>query len=165
MRHVSINIRHYGSTKQYKDCTSYKFGRDERQNRLLVEAGWRFVHRALYYAYFAPPDPSFRGKWATVEATIPDLDTIKALAMDLHTNGQAWRGELEGWPARYTPADRETRIERVTYMTPDGPISRQEVRHMDDPARFKVGESLLWNVHIRWDTGDDNPPHIQEEIG
>jgi hypothetical protein len=75
---------------------------------------------------------------------IPDIQSVRAFALNRHTRGEAWSGTLEGWPASYTPEDRTRRPahSKTTFV----------------PAEFTLGESAVWHVAIAWEDGRDEPP-------
>ena len=74
----------------------------------------------------------------------PNIHSIRAFAQLLHSQGVAWSGKFEGWPASYTPEDQRQcpAHSRMTFM----------------PAEFFVGESEVWHVAISWEDGQDELP-------
>ncbi len=74
---------------------------------------------------------------------IPELDDVRAAAEALHARGQAWQGELFGWPAEYNPESQERPLDSAMTYT---------------PADFCIGESGLWFFSRQWENGRDAPP-------
>lgn len=74
---------------------------------------------------------------------IPDLNEVKAFANHLHTVGKAWKGELFGWSAEYTPERRKK---------PAGSKMRFT------PADFWIGESEIWFFSLMWEHGKHRAP-------
>ena len=81
----------------------------------------------------------------TIPVGIPDLTEIRAFAFGLHTRGEAYTGQLAGWPVSYTPATAHAPIESALTFT---------------PALFFVGVWPLWYVSFTWEHGDDSEPAI-----
>jgi hypothetical protein len=75
--------------------------------------------------------------------TVPNLDEVRAFAVRLHAEDQAWEGEAFGWPAEYNP-------ER-----PDPPL---DSKMTFTPADFCIGESGIWFFSLMWEHGRDAEP-------
>ena len=78
-----------------------------------------------------------------VPVAVPDLDAVRAFAVRLHAEGQAWEGEAFGWSAEYHP-------ER-----PDPPL---DSKMTFTPADFCIGESGIWFFSLMWEHGRDAEP-------
>ena len=74
---------------------------------------------------------------------VPDLSAVRAFAVRLHAEGQAWEGEAFGWPAEYNP------------KRPDRPL---DSKMTFTPADFCIGESGIWFFSLMWEHGRDAEP-------
>lgn len=79
----------------------------------------------------------------TIPVAIPDLESVRAAAAELHTRGLSWRGELFGWQAEYNPEQSEPPLDSKMTFT---------------PADFCIGESGIWFFSLMWEDGRDAPP-------
>lgn len=156
MRKVKIRVHTYGKFAKYGPNV-YKVGGEE-EARLLRAAGWAPVHSVPFgYTYLAAP--AGQGvKNPIVETIIPDPDETMQLAVQLHSQGQRWRGQLHGWGAAYRPEERGVRTHTV--VTFQGP-SREETRPYFTPASFNVG-GIVWGAHVSWPEGQGQAPSYTE---
>ncbi len=80
---------------------------------------------------------------ALVPVLVPNLDDVRAAADELHSRGEAWQGELFGWPAEYNPQSTERPLDSAMSFT---------------PADFCIGESGIWFFSRQWENGGDVLP-------
>ncbi len=74
---------------------------------------------------------------------VPDLQEVRAFAHHLHSFGKAWRGEIFGWQAEYTPeSEKKPEDSNLTFT----------------PADFCIGESGIWFFSMMWEYGKDKAP-------
>lgn len=78
-----------------------------------------------------------------VPIVVPELDEVRALAQRLHAAGEAWQGEVLGWPAEYHPGTADP--------PPDSKMTFT-------PADFCLGESGIWFFSMMWEHGHSAPP-------
>ncbi len=96
------------------------------------------------------------GDTATVPVAVPDLVAVRALAEQLHREGQAYSGTAWGWPVQY---DLELREEAAEFQIPDKQGGyRTEIRPFWSPASFTIGESGVWFYSLLWENGIDKEP-------
>ncbi len=74
---------------------------------------------------------------------IPDRREVRSFADHLHSIGKAWKGELFGWEAEYTPQSRRK-----------PPGSKMQFT----PADFWIGESGIWFYSLMWEQGKNKEP-------
>ena len=79
----------------------------------------------------------------TSPVVIPSFDEVRTFAGLLHKAGQAWQGELWGWPAEYTPESRRKPLDSKMTFT---------------PAEFWIGVSGIWFFSMMWEDGSSKPP-------
>ena len=79
----------------------------------------------------------------TLPVVIPSFDEVRTFAGLLHKGGQAWQGELWGWPAEYTPESRRKPLDSKMTFT---------------PAEFWIGVSGIWFFSMMWEDGSSKPP-------
>ncbi|MBI3119739.1 MAG: hypothetical protein HYZ00_13680 [Candidatus Hydrogenedentes bacterium] len=78
------------------------------------------------------------GETALLPLAIPDLAEVEGFAKHLHALGRAWKGEIFGWPAEYTPERRKKPAGSKMPFT---------------PADFRIGESGIWFYSMMWEKG------------
>ena len=74
---------------------------------------------------------------------VPELNRAKDFANQLHSVGNEWQGEFEGWQAEYHPEQSYPPLDSKMTFT---------------PADFCIGESGIWFFSMMWEKGKDNPP-------
>ena len=87
---------------------------------------------------------------------IPELTKVREYANVLHLRGEAYQGQMWGWPVHYEP---ELIEENALFELPDedNGMKRERRRH-DSPASFTVGESGIWFFSLLWENGRDAEP-------
>ena len=78
-----------------------------------------------------------------IPIVIPDLNEVRAFAMDLHKKGVSWQGEAFGWSAEYSPERAEPPLDSKMMFT---------------PADFVIGESGIWFFSMMWEYGKNKTP-------
>ena len=87
---------------------------------------------------------------------IPELTKVREYANVLHLRGEAYQGQMWGWPVHYEP---ELIEENALFELPDeGNGMKRERRRHDSPASFTVGESGIWFFSLLWENGRDAEP-------
>jgi hypothetical protein len=87
---------------------------------------------------------------------IPELAAARDYATALHLRGEAYQGQMWGWPVYYEP---ELVEENALFELPDeGNGMKQEYRRHYSPASFTVGESGIWFFSLLWEDGRDAEP-------
>ena len=87
---------------------------------------------------------------------IPELAEARDYATALHLRGEAYQGQMWGWPVYYEP---ELVEENVLFELPDEDNGmKQEYRRHYSPASFTVGESGIWFFSLLWEDGRDAEP-------
>jgi hypothetical protein len=74
---------------------------------------------------------------------IPELEKVRNFANHLHSLGNEWQGEFEGWQAEYHPEQSEPPLDSKMTFT---------------PADFCIGESGIWFFSMMWEKGKNHPP-------
>ena len=92
----------------------------------------------------------------TVPVQVPELVEVREYANVLHLRGEAYQGQMWGWPVHYEP---ELIEENALFELPDeGNGMKRERRRHDSPASFTVGESGIWFFSLLWENGRDAEP-------
>ena len=78
-----------------------------------------------------------------IPVAVPDLDEVRANALTLHQQGQAWQGEAFSWEAEYNPESPEPPFGTKMSFT---------------PADFCIGDSSIWFFSLMWEAGKKAPP-------
>ena len=78
-----------------------------------------------------------------VPVVVPGLDEVRAFAAELHSKGEAWKGEAFGWSAEYNPEQSKPPLDSKMTFT---------------PADFCIGESGIWFFSLVWERGKDSGP-------
>ena len=87
---------------------------------------------------------------------ILELAAARDYATALHLRGEAYQGQMWGWPVYYEP---ELIEENALFALPDeGNGMKQEYRRHYSPASFTVGESGIWFFSLLWEDGRDAEP-------
>jgi hypothetical protein len=124
--------------------------------------GWTLALRVgeSSYARMYPPAGSDI-KRPSIQLIVPTEAEIMVLALQIHAGRLPWRGELCGWPARYTPHKVERGRRALLTVFGEGPRERIEPYKRIDPAEFQVGKTGdPWNATVIWHDGDDQPPDL-----
>ncbi len=85
------------------------------------------------------------GHLPVIPISIPDLQTIQALAWAAHEQSEAYTDEVWGWPVSYTPEVQE-------------PIPHSNLQFR--PAVFTIGVYPFWFVSFTWEYGKNQAPVI-----
>jgi len=87
---------------------------------------------------------------------MPNLIDVRALANQLHAEGQEYSTTAWGWPVYYAP---ELHEEESEFQIPDGMGGyRVEIRPFWSPASFSIGESGIWFYSLLWENGSEEEP-------
>ena len=88
-----------------------------------------------------------------IPVQVPELAEVREYADVLHLRGEAYHGQMWGWPVHYEP---ELLEERALFELPsDGNDMKREYRRYFSPASFTVGESGAWFFSLLWENGRD----------
>jgi len=147
MRTVRLTIHTFGKYARYgKDV--YKVPRGVE---LLVRNGWTPVRtprpHCCSYSYLRAPKGN-KTRSPVVEVDMPTDDEVRELAAALHAKGEAWKGDMCGWPASYRP-ERDRSSTWRTDMP--GGLEKVETHRYHSPASFEVGELCLWRVFVAFE--------------
>lgn len=156
-KEVTVPIHTYG-TEQVKGRRARKVAREHAA--YLEQYGWVIARDVGYIAYarmYPPADSDVRRPQLTI--IVPTEEEVMALALQLHAAARPWRGELSGWPAKYTPRKAHQGQRNVTEVGVEV-RSWVEAYEWVNEAQFEVGVSLLWRTSVTWDDGDDRPPRV-----
>ncbi|MBK9232603.1 MAG: hypothetical protein IPO15_17580 [Anaerolineae bacterium] len=91
-----------------------------------------------------------------IPVSVPDLDDVRALAVQLHHGGKSYQGRMWGWEVTYEPEFDEPRAE-VEVPDGRGGFITQMMR-VWAPASFTIGESGVWFFSLLWENGADGEP-------
>ena len=87
---------------------------------------------------------------------IPKLAEIREYANILHLRGEAYHGQMWGWPVHYEP---ELFEESALFELPDEDNGmKRELRQHYSSAGFTIGESGIWFFSLLWENGRDAEP-------
>ncbi len=92
----------------------------------------------------------------TVPVFIPDLQEVRALALQLHRHAHSYQNRVWGWQVTYEPELREAAAD---VQAPNGAGGFETVSMpVWSPASFTIGENGVWFFSLLWENGPDQPP-------
>jgi len=90
-----------------------------------------------------------RSKTFTVKVEIPTDDALLSFAEEMHQRGEAFTGEFQGWPVRYTPPI--THPASTMMAVSNGQFVHLPVPASDSPANFQCGGDG-WGYYVSFET-------------